>query len=134
VESVADIVTLRVPRDLGSLSVIRVVLDGVALRRDLPIDALDDLKLAVEAIIAQETMDGERLTLEFAVGPGSLSVVVDGLRNESLKEDLLATVSAQPRKSCFLDMKVVLGSLVDDYRVVERDPGSFGVQMKKRFL
>jgi len=132
VESSPDIVTLHVSSDLESLPIVRVVLDGVALRRDIPIDTLDDLKLAVEAILADEHDPTGRLVLEVAAVPGFLSVLVDGLRNQALKEALLAEGPFRPSRSCFLDMKVVLGSLVDEYQVLERPSGRFAVQMGKR--
>ena len=133
-EATPDIVTLNISRDLASLPVVRVVLDGVALRRDLPIDALDDLKLAVEAILADESADGGRLTLEIASVPGSLSILVDGLCNQDLNEALLAEGPFQPTRSCVLNMRVVLDSLVDDYQILERSSGCFAVQMGKRVL
>ena len=131
-ESSPDIVTLHVSSDLESLPIVRVVLDGVALRRDIPIDTLDDLKLAVEAILADEHDPSGRLVLEVAAVPGFLSVLVDGLRNQALKEGLLAEGPFRPSRSCFLDMKVVLDSLVDEYQVLERPSGRFAVQMGKR--
>jgi hypothetical protein len=132
VASAPDIVTLHISRDLGSLPVIRVILDGVALRRDLPIDALDDLKLAVEAILADECAEGGRLALEVAAVGGSVSVSMDGLCNPGLKEALLSEGPFLPTKHCVLDMKVVLGSLVDEYQVLERPDGCYAVQMRKR--
>ena len=113
---------------------IRVILDGVALRRDLSIDALDDLKLAVEAILADESAEGGRLSLEVAAVGGSVSVSLDGLCNRGLKEALLSEGPFRSTKHCVLDMKVVLGSLVDEYQVLERPDGCYAVQMKKRAL
>ena len=57
-----DIVTLRIAREL-SPSVMRVLV-GMASRSDLPLDRLDDLLLAVEMLVAEESKVGSDLVLE----------------------------------------------------------------------
>src|SRR5712692_5675710 len=41
-------ITLSVPAEAGSISVLRAVVASVAVRLDLPVDDIDDLRLAVD--------------------------------------------------------------------------------------
>jgi hypothetical protein len=125
-------VILRIARSGPALPVMRVVVGGVASRQDLALEQLDDIQLALETILADESAEGGEFVLFVAVGAEGLSLRLEGLTNQGLKTALLATNPFQPCEGCFLDIRLFLSSLVDDYRVVEGDSGGFAVEMDKR--
>lgn len=127
-----DIVVLRTARGGRSLPVMRVVIGGVASRHDLPFDQLDDTELAVETLLAEESLEGGELVLTVSGSGGAFMVRLDGLHNQSVKAALLATELFRPCEGCLLDVRMLLDSLVDGYRVQETAAGSFAVEMEKR--
>lgn len=133
VSGCVDIVTLRVPRGAKTLSVMRVVMSGVASRLDIPLDRLDDLQLAVETLIVEEPPEGCDLVLEIRPESGGLRVRIDGLTNQSVKAALVAADPFEPCEGCLLDVRLLLDPLVDRFEVVEGEAGSFGVVIDERW-
>jgi hypothetical protein len=109
----------------------RVVIGGMASRHNLPLDRLDDIQLAVETLLAEESPYGSELVLELAVSAPGFHISLGGLENQSVKAALLATDPYRPREGCLLDVRLLLDSLVDGYRVVDTTAGSFVVEMEK---
>lgn len=71
--------TVEFPADADYRSVPRLVLGGVAARYELPIDRVDDLLLALESLLMQETV-GETLRLEAEGTPSGLLVRLGSFR------------------------------------------------------
>ncbi len=132
VSALPDTVVLHIPRGGPVLSVMRVIIGGVASRRDLPLEQVDDIQLAVETLLAEEPAEGGDLDLSLAIGEGGLTVRLDGLINQSLRAALSAADPFRPHEGCVLDVRLFLDSLVDRYRVVEGEAGRFAVEMEKR--
>jgi hypothetical protein len=129
-----DIVTLRIARGGSALPVMRVLVGGMASRSDLPLDRLDDLLLAVEMLVAEESKVGSELVLELPAprDSGEFRVLLGGLENQSVKAALLAGDTFRPSEDGLLDIRLILDSLVESYRVVETASASFAVEMEKR--
>ena len=127
-----DIVSLRTPGGEGTLPLLRVFISGFASRHDLPVDKIDDVQLAVETLLAEEPETEGELLLEASARGGGLTLRVEGLRNQGVKAALLASNPFQPCVGCLLDVKVLLDSLVDEYRVIDGTTGLFAVEMDKR--
>jgi hypothetical protein len=80
-----DEITLTMPRDREFFSVAHLVLGGVGIRLNLTIETLEDLQLAIDAILERDQEPGDvtislRLndqTIETEVGPFG-----DGVRTE----------------------------------------------------
>jgi anti-sigma regulatory factor (Ser/Thr protein kinase) len=80
-----DEITLTMPRDREFFSVAHLVLGGVGIRLNLTIETLEDLQLAIDAILERDHEPGDvtialRLndqTIETEVGPFG-----DGVRRE----------------------------------------------------
>jgi serine/threonine-protein kinase RsbW len=72
-------VELQVPTELDQLAVVRTVAEAVAARENLDLDAVADVKLAVDeasaCLISRATL-GARLECRFRVLPHALEVVV----------------------------------------------------------
>jgi hypothetical protein len=82
---VTDEITLTMPRDREFFSVAHLVLGGVGIRLNLTIETLEDLQLALDAILERDHEPGDvtialRLndqTIETEIGPFG-----DGVRKE----------------------------------------------------
>lgn len=78
----SDSIELRVPADPAYLAVIRTAAAGLALRLDLTMDEIEDLRIAVDeacALLLQpERIPGASLTTVFTSRDGALDVEVSG--------------------------------------------------------
>jgi hypothetical protein len=110
----------------------RVVVGWIASCRELSLERMDDIHLALETLLAEEAAEGERYTLEVAAGSKDLQVLLYGLENGDLKETLRATSSFEPCERCPLDVAMMLRALVERFEVVEHDDGVFGVRLHCR--
>ena len=70
-----DEITLTLPREREFQRVAHLVLGGLALRHDLTIETLEDLQLALGAILDRATTDGE-VTVAMSVRGGRLETRV----------------------------------------------------------
>jgi hypothetical protein len=89
-----DRTTVEFPARADFRSVGRLVLGGVASRFELPIDRVDDLLLAVESLLLQETL-GETVRLDTQVTPTGLSVRLAPFRPGQLADPALLRVLAR---------------------------------------
>jgi hypothetical protein len=128
----SDIAVLRTARGSAALPVLRILISGFASRHDLPVDRLDDLGLALETLLADESEGEGELVLEVTAVSGGLRLRLGGLLNQNLKDALLTTDLFQPRPGCLLDVRLLLDSLLDGYRVLDADAHPFVVEMEKR--
>jgi hypothetical protein len=83
--------TVEFPAGARYRSVPRLVLGGVAARSELSIDRVDDLLLAVESLLMQETI-GEMLLLEAEATPSGLLVRLGSFRPGQLDDPSLRRV------------------------------------------
>jgi serine/threonine-protein kinase RsbW len=73
------VVELQVPAELDQLLVVRTVAETIAARDDFDLDAVADVKLAVDEVSAcliAKAVPGARLDCRFALLPNTLEVVV----------------------------------------------------------
>jgi hypothetical protein len=127
-----DTVVLEVPRARRFRPLLHMVLGGIALRRELSFDALDDLQLAVDSILAGDKGSPEKtLTMKVCVGEQSLAILLEALRDPTLRATLnQGRVPAGSEDSC-IDVCVLLRSLVDSYAVTDLDSDRFSLEMQK---
>lgn len=130
--AIEDFVVVRTARGGHALPVMRVVMGGMACRHDLPVDGLDDLELAVETLLAEESVAGGELVLTVWCDGGTFAVRLEGLTNQSLRAVLVAPDPFRPSSSCRLDVRLFLDALVDRYQVVGDAGSAFAVEMEKR--
>jgi hypothetical protein len=86
-----DRILVELPATEEFRSVARLVLGGVASRFDLPVDRVEELLLAVESILLQQT-DGDVVTLDVAAAPDSLRVRVGPFAELRLDDPAIARV------------------------------------------
>jgi serine/threonine-protein kinase RsbW len=74
-----SVVELHVPTELGQLTIVRTVAESIAAREDFDLDAVADIKLAVDeacaTLISRATL-GARLHCRYNVLPDGLEVVI----------------------------------------------------------
>ncbi|MCZ7662002.1 MAG: hypothetical protein M5U22_03175 [Thermoleophilia bacterium] len=127
-----DTVSLRVPREAGFLSLLHLVLGGIGLRHNLSFDALDDLQLAVDSILAEDSETLDDLSMGVGIGADSLLITLEPLRDRDLRSTLEhGQVPAGAESRC-IDVCILLRSLVDGYSVSELEDGAYRVELRKR--
>lgn len=86
--------TVEFPAEASYRSVGRLVLGGVASRFDLPIDRVDDLLLAVESLLLQDTV-GDTIRLDAAATPAGLRIELSPFEPGQLADRSLLRVLAR---------------------------------------
>ena len=106
----ADEITLTIPRTPEFQRVAHLVLGGLAVRLDLTIEKLEDVELALDALLsALEPGDGD-ITARMCLRDGELETIVGPLTPAVLDE-----IEREPDGS--LGLRRVLESTVDDVHV-----------------
>ena len=127
----ADTVSLEVARDSEPLPLVHMVLGGVAVRRNLSFDALDDLQLAVDNILAEDVPPSGILSMAVTVSEDSVGIRLEPLRNRDLRATLLdGKVPAGAEGRC-IDVCLLLRSLVDDYSIGDLSGDAYAVEILK---
>ena len=120
-----DQITLTMPRERPFFGVARLVLAGLATRLDVTVEHLEDLELALDALL--ERRDGPPdVTVALGVEEKELQASVGPFRDGQLRAEL----EGEPADS--LSLRRLLDAVVDSYQVVDRD-GSTWVDLTKRF-
>jgi anti-sigma regulatory factor (Ser/Thr protein kinase) len=119
---VTDEIRLVIPSDEGFRPIARLVTGGLALRLDLTFDRLEDLQLAVDALLVLRNDDGD-VVVELGVEESALRVVVGPFAPEALRE--LGEGGDQ------LGLRRVLETVCDSVTWNERDDGAW-VELTKR--
>jgi anti-sigma regulatory factor (Ser/Thr protein kinase) len=118
----SDEITLTIPRAREYLSVAHLVLGGIGIRLNLTIETLEDLQLALGAILERDHAPGD-VTISVRLRPDEIETVVgplrDGVRDELARE-----------RGDDVGLGRILDTLVDAVEAEERD-GLFFVTMRK---
>ena len=120
-----DQITLTMPRERPFFGVARLVLAGLATRLDVTVEHLEDLELALDALL--ERRDGPpEVTVALGVDERELQASVGPFRDGKLRAEL------QGEPAASLSLRRLLDAVVDSYQVVDRDGGTW-VDLTKRF-
>ncbi|HET7127801.1 MAG TPA: hypothetical protein VFJ93_01850 [Gaiellaceae bacterium] len=106
-----DEITLTLPREPEFHRVAHLVLGGLAVRLNLTIENLEDLELALDAILARTDPNAGEITVRMSPRGGELETVVGPLTAKVLDE--IETES----EADGLGLRRVLDSTVDDIHV-----------------
>jgi anti-sigma regulatory factor (Ser/Thr protein kinase) len=117
-----DEVTLVVPAQEDFRPVVHLVVGGLAVRLDLTIDALEDLQVALDALLARRDDDGE-VTIRVRVDAQTIHATVGPLPAAVL-DDL-------EREGRELGLRRVLEAVCETFEIEERD-GETWVELSKR--
>jgi hypothetical protein len=111
-----DEIRLTLPADEAFHGVAHLVLGGLAVRLDLTYEDLQDLELALDALLERSNGTGE-MTVVVHVGDGTVSTVVGPF--SSLRAELEAAGSDS------LDLRRILAAVCDGVHVEDRDGGQW---------
>jgi anti-sigma regulatory factor (Ser/Thr protein kinase) len=109
---VADEITLTLPREPEFHRVAHLVLGGLAVRLDLTIENLEDIELALDAILARTDPAAGDITVRMRVGDGALETVVGPLSTRLLDE-----IEHDTDGNGGLGLRRVLDTTVEDVHV-----------------
>ena len=108
-----DEITLTIPRDRALYSVAHLVLSGLGIRLNLTIEHLEDLELAVDAVL-ERVRSVEYVTITVSVGEGALETAIGPMR-DGVRAELEATEGED------VGLRRILDALVDDVELTETD-------------
>jgi hypothetical protein len=117
-----DEIRLVIPAEEEFRPIAHLVTGGLALRLDLTYDVLEDLQVAIEALLALRDDAGE-LVVVLSTEDGVLRASVGPFDAEAVHVDELADGG--------LDLRRVLETVCDAHAVEERDDGTW-VEVTKR--
>lgn len=117
-----DEVRLALPAQEDFRHVAHLVVGGLAARRDLTYDVLEDLQVAFDALLACRDDEGE-IVVSMCVSDGEVRATVGPFTG--------AALSQLDRGPGELPLRRVLETVCDDIEVEERDGGSWVDVMKR---
>ena len=106
----ADEITLTLPHDREFHRVAHLVLGGLAVRLDLTIENLEDLEIALDAILDRTDPAAGEITIRMLLGDGELQAVIG-----PLTASLIDEIERRPDDA--LDLRRVLESTVEEIHV-----------------
>ena len=107
----ADEIMLTLPREPDFQSVAHLVLGGLAARLNLTLENLENLQLAMTALLGRgDSLDGEPVIVRMTVHDDSLEIVVGPLERRVLD-------AVERGIGADIDIRRVLESTVDDIQV-----------------
>jgi len=118
---VTDEITLVVPAQEDFRPIVHLVVGGLAVRLDLTMDVLEDLQVALDALLGRRDDDGE-VTVRVAFDDTTMRATVGPLPSE-IREDV-------ERDGNELGLRRVLETVCDTFEVEERE-GSAWVELTK---
>jgi hypothetical protein len=83
---VADEITLTIPTEPEYRAVASIVVGGLGARLDLTIDSLEDLQLALDALLSRPDRSSEDVTIQLRVNGDSLVTRIGPLDPHVLEE------------------------------------------------
>ena len=106
----ADEITLTIPRESDFHGVAHLVLGGLAVRMNLTVENLEDLELALDAVLSRSEADPGEVTVRMSLRDGALETAIGPLASGVLDE-------IEREMTADLGLQRVLNSTVDDVRV-----------------
>jgi hypothetical protein len=109
-----DEITLTIPRDRALYSVAHLVLSGLGIRLNLTIEHLEDLQLAVDAVLERSRKEEENVTIAVSVSEGQLETLIGPMR-DGVRTELAAPEGED------VGLRRILDALVDEVELTERN-------------
>ena len=120
----ADVISLSLPAGPGYAAVARIVVGGLATRLEFAYEALDDLQLAVESVLADDRIvAADEVEVRLTPSPDAVVVEISPLRPDVLDR---ALDGENP-----FSLSVVLAAVVDDLERLD-DDGVAALRLVKR--
>jgi hypothetical protein len=123
---VLDTVEITIPRERDFSIVAELVIGGIAARRDVTLEALDDLQLALASLLEHDEADEGEVSVLLRVGADAIDVSVGPVGERTVAE-LEGTAGDA------LGLRRLLDTTVDNATLSERD-GRTWVDLRKEFV
>jgi len=123
---VSERVEVEAPLDIAYQGVIRLIVGGVAEQASFGFEAMDDLQLAIERLLAETGGDG-RVNLSFELSDGGVRTRIGPLREQRLADAL----QQADGETGTLSLRRILSTVVDSYGVEESGDGQIVVRLEK---
>jgi hypothetical protein len=120
-----DEIVVTIPREPTFSVVADLVIGGIAARHEFTLDVLDDLQLALDALLDHDIDDDGDVTVRLRVGDGDVSVGVGPVRDETVAE-------LERDAGSTLGLRRLLETTVDDVSLMNRDGGVW-VELRKAY-
>jgi hypothetical protein len=120
-----DRVEIDAPLDLAFQGVVRLVVGGIAEQANFGFEAMDDLQLAIERLLAETESDG-RVKISFELGDGVVRTRIGPLREGSL-----AAALENNGDTTTLSLARILSAVVDSFGVEPATDGQIVVRLEK---
>lgn len=119
-------VELEAPLDFAFQGVVRLIVGGIAEQASFGFEAMDDLQLAIERLLAETGGDG-RVKMSFEISDGGVRTRVGPLREQRLADAL-----QEPEgEAGTLTLRRILSTVVDSFGVEEAGEGQIVVRLEK---
>lgn len=122
----ADRVEVDAPLDLAFHGVVRLIVSGIAEQANFGFEAMDDLQLAIERLLAETGGDG-RVRISFEIADGSIRTRIGPLREGRLT----AALQEPDGDTGTLSLARVLSAVVDSFGVEPAVDGQIVVRLEK---
>lgn len=121
-----DRVEIDAPLDLAFQGVVRLVVGGIAEQANFGFEAMDDLQLAIERLLAETGSDG-RVKISFELGDGAVRTRIGPLR----EGNLAAALQETDGETGTLSLARILSAVVDSFGVEPATDGQIVVRLEK---
>lgn len=121
-----ELVEVDAPLGLAFQGVVRLIVGGIAEQADFGFEAMDDLQLAVERLLAETGEEG-RVKLSFEVGDGVVRARIGPLR----EGDLASALQQGDGDTGTLSLARILSAVVDSFGVEPTADGRIVVRLEK---
>jgi hypothetical protein len=121
---VTDEITLTIPRDRALYSVAHLVLGGLGIRLNLTVEYLEDLQLAVDAVL-ERVRAVEQVTIRVGVSEAAIETAIGPMR-DGVRAELEATADEDED----VGLRRILHALVDEVELTQMD-GEDWVKLRK---
>ena len=119
-------VELDAPLDIAFQGVVRLIVGGIAEQASFGYEAMDDLQLAIERLLAETGGDG-RVKISFELGDGSVRTRIGPLR----EGQLASALQEADGQTGTLSLARVLATVVDSFGVEPAEDGQIVVRLEK---
>ena len=114
-----DEITLTIPRDRALYSVAHLVLGGLGIRLNLTIEHLEDLQLALDAVL-ERVREEEHVTIAVSVSEDEIETAIGPMR-----DGVRAELEADATDGQDVGLRRILDTLVDSVELTSREGGDW---------
>jgi hypothetical protein len=119
-----DQIALTMPADEAFQRVAHLVLGGLASRHELTVETLDDLTLALDAVLGRYGDLEDDVTVRVQIGDDDIRTEIGGFHHGNVTGDLSSGAGEE------LDLYRILWAVCDDVAVSERE-GAHWIELTK---